>query len=171
MVRRQVTMFLPGPVAERIDEVRTRFDPETARRIAPHITVVHDADSAKLDELRSQLELVASARPPLSLRLTEARCWGTPEAGIYLATENGPGAIETIRRALGVVDARGAEYVPHVTLTHPRTVPAPRAREAWNALRGWTVDEIVNIDRVAIVELDGSEWRTRATVAMRGPLT
>ncbi len=169
-MRRQVTIFLPEPVAERIDEIRTRFDPDTARRIAPHITVVHDADSAELGELRSQLELVGSSRPPLSLRLTGVRCWGSPIAGIYLATEAAHGVIETIRRALGVVDAPGVEYVPHVTLTHPRTVPAPRAREAWDAIRGWTVDEIVHIDRLAIVELDGSEWRTRATVALVGPV-
>ncbi len=162
-------MFLPDPVAERIDEIRARFDPETARHIRPHITVVHDAGSAKLGGLRSQLELVASARPPVSLRLTGARCWGAPEAGIYLATEDGQGAIEAIRRALGVIDAPGFEYVPHVTLTHPRTVSAPRARAAWDAIRGWTVDEIVNIDRLAIIELDGSEWRTRATVTMDGP--
>jgi 8-oxo-dGTP pyrophosphatase MutT (NUDIX family)/2'-5' RNA ligase len=168
-------MFLPGPVAERVDEIRTRFDPETARHIRPHITVVHDAGEALLGELRSQLELVASACPPLSLRLTTARCWGAPEAGIYLAIEDGQEAIEAIRRALGVIDAPGFAYVPHVTLTHARTVPAPRAREAWDAIRGWTVDESVIIDRLAIVELDGFEWRTRATArmgrALEGPAT
>ena len=70
VVRRQVTMFLPRPLAERVDEIRTRFDPETARHIRPHITVVHDAGEALLGGLRTQLELVASARPPLSVRLT-----------------------------------------------------------------------------------------------------
>ncbi|MDQ1456465.1 MAG: hypothetical protein QOH28_2085 [Actinomycetota bacterium] len=159
-------MFLPRPLAERVDGIRTRFDPETARHIRPHITVVHDAGEALLGGLRSQLEFVASTRPPLSLRLTTARCWGAPEAGIYLAIEDGQGAIGAIRRALGVIDAPEFEYVPHVTLTHARTVSAPQAREAWDAIRGWTVDETVSIDRLAIVELDGSEWRTRATVAM-----
>jgi 8-oxo-dGTP pyrophosphatase MutT (NUDIX family) len=104
---------------------------------------------------------VASQFPPVTLHLAEARRWGGAEVGIYLAVDDRAGVIEAVRRLLGVADAPGVEFVPHVTLVHPRWVSANAARDAWTEIAGWTVDADVTIADLAIIESEG--WRTVAT--------
>jgi 2'-5' RNA ligase len=159
-----VTVFLPSPLSERVDEVRTRWDPEMSRRIRPHITVVHDA--AECDDLRARLDVVEATCSSFALRFTDARCWGTPQQGIYLAVEDVQRGIETIRRSLGVTDPPAMRYRPHVTLTHERTLTTKEAHDAWAQVSGWTVDEVVTINSLAVIELDGSQWREVTTVEL-----
>ncbi|MDQ1477096.1 MAG: hypothetical protein QOE62_2325 [Actinomycetota bacterium] len=172
MVRRQVTIFLPDVVAARVDDLRARFDPEMARRIPPHITVVHDVvlsgaalgeTDLSFAELRSRVGRVAAEFPPFTLYLADVRHWGSAEAGIYLAVDDRESVVDAIRRSLRVVDEPEIEFVPHVTLVHPRSVSADAARDAWTAIAGSAVDADVTITSIAIIETDGSEWRTVAT--------
>jgi 8-oxo-dGTP pyrophosphatase MutT (NUDIX family)/2'-5' RNA ligase len=169
MGRRQVTIFLPPVAAAHVDEVRVRFDPEMTRRIRPHITVVHDTADLAPAELRERVGRVAAEFGPFSLHLGAARHWGSAEAGIYLAVDDAAGILGALRRALGASDDPAREFVPHVTLVHPRSIAPPAARAAWTAIAGWTVDTDVTIDSIAIIEStgsvggEGSEWRTAVT--------
>lgn len=162
-MRRQVTAFLPSLIGEQVDEIRVRWDPEMAHRIAAHITLVHDP----LDEdvIRSGLDLVA-AGPQLVVQLTDARCWGAPERGIYLGVEDSRGDIDRIRQSLRVVDPPGIRYVPHVTLVHSRTVTASRSQEAWGRLAGLAIDATVVLDSVSVIELGGSKWQVVTRVSL-----
>jgi 8-oxo-dGTP pyrophosphatase MutT (NUDIX family)/2'-5' RNA ligase len=175
MVRRQVTIFLPRAVSARIDEIRSRFDPETASRIRPHITVVHDAGALSagdrpLAELGARVGRMASATAPFTLHLGKAGQWGSAEAGIYLAVDDRDGMIDAIRRRLGVVGEAGGAFIPHVTLVHPRSVSARAARDAWAEISSDmdAVDIDVTIESIAIVESAGDGWRTVATFPL-GP--
>jgi len=58
-------------------------------------------------------------------------------------------------------------YVPHVTLTHPRTTSPEVAVAAWDELCGWTLDAVVSIDEVDVIEYDGLAWRTVHQVSLR----
>jgi 2'-5' RNA ligase len=129
-----------------------------ARRIDAHVTVVHavadiDAFSARLDDLAPRLR-------PLVLWLAGGRCWGEPAQGVYLGVDDPEGAFAELRAALGVPTAAAVAYEPHVTLAHPRTVPAPVAIDAWAALQDWTLDERVTLDRLSLIALEGEHWRT-----------
>jgi 2'-5' RNA ligase len=150
-VRRQITAFLPAPIGARVDEVRMRWDPEMARRIAAHITLVHDADDDRF--VPPAVERVVDGQV-LRVRLTAARCWETPAGGIYLGVDDGHGDIARIRRLLDVDESASVRYVPHVTLLHPRTVEPARLEAAWAALAGWSVDAPVVVDRIAAIEFD-----------------
>jgi 8-oxo-dGTP pyrophosphatase MutT (NUDIX family) len=167
---RQLTVFLPDPVGGRIDEQRTRFDPESARRIASHITLVHDARSiaAATDALYAAVELAASTTSPFVVRLTGTRNWGTPGAGIYVAVDDIERGIERLHHALHIVEPSGVDYVPHVTLVHPKTVPGTAADAAWDVLSTWSVDTGVTIDTLAVIELAGDRWHTVASVPLTG---
>lgn len=134
-----------------------------ARRIAPHITVVHDFRRSE-----RELATAAASLPPLAVRVTGAQCWaGRPEDGIYLGVEDAGGHIAALRGALGVVDPPGVVYVPHVTLVHPRTA-ADSATSAWVSLREWRPDAVVTIEQVALLELIGDVWSVAATASLLG---
>ena len=135
-----------------------------ARRIAAHITIAYEA--ADDPSLQVVLDRVA-ANAALIVRLTRVECWGSPERGIYLGVNDAEGSIARIRRVLHAAD--GAEaYIPHVTLVHPRSVPPPRAREAWHQLADRVIDAEVLIDRLVVIESRGSQWQTVATVSLPG---
>ncbi len=155
MARRQLTAFLPAPFGEQVDKIRTRWDPEMARRIAAHVTVIHDLDGDAA--YRSGLDLAAS-RPELTVRLTHAQCWGSPEAGIYLGVEDTHGDLARIGRELMVTEAPDISYEPHVTLVHPRTTMATGSQEAWGHLASWSIDETVALRDVSVIELQGPKW-------------
>ena len=150
-MRRQVTAFVPAPIGAQIDEIRMRWDPELARRIAAHITLVHDADD---DRFRSSAidRLVDGRR--LRVRLTGARYWDTPAGGIYLGVDDEQGDIQRIRELLDVEESASVPYVPHVTLLHPRTVEPARLEAAWAELASYSVNVTVVIDKVSVIEFE-----------------
>ncbi len=96
---------------------------------------------------------------PLVVRLTDVQCWGTAEDGIFVGVLDIRGDVARVRELLGVVEPPNGTYVPHVTVVHPRTVPAVTLRAAWDALSGWTLDADVVLDRVSVVELVDAGWR------------
>jgi 2'-5' RNA ligase len=165
VVRRQVVAFLPTPVGKRIDEIRARWDPTMAQRIAAHITLVHDAPDD--NSLRSCLDVVATG-PQLLVQLTAARCWGAPEHGIYLGVEDTRGDINRIRKSLRVIDPAGVRYEPHVTLVHSRAAAPASLAEAWSRLADWTLETAVAIDSLCVIELHATKWAVVTRVAFSG---
>ncbi|MCU1426228.1 MAG: 2-5 ligase superfamily [Actinomycetia bacterium] len=137
-------------------------------RIRPHVTLVHDVTN--IDVRSASLENVAAQRPAVALQLLNARTWGPPGYGIYLAVSDIRRDIENLRRSLSVAHSDHAQFVPHVTLSHPRTVPHTRALEAWSELATWSIDETVTVDAISLIESesDGGVWRTVITMPLRG---
>ena len=136
-----------------------------AQRIAAHITLVHDAPDD--DALRSGLDVVATG-PQLLVQLTEARCWGAPENGIYLGVEDSRGDINRIRKSLRVIDPAGVWYEPHVTLVHPRTTAPASLAAAWSRLAHWTLRATVAIDSLCVIEVHDAKWDVVTRVPFTG---
>lgn len=166
-VRRQVTVFVDGPVGEGIARLRRRWDPVMADRIGPHVTVVYDVD----DDLVERLNTVASATPPFTLGLEHPRCWDVPVGGVYFPVVDEVGALDGLRARLGATSPVGVTYRAHVTIMHPRTTPADRALAAWAELADcpapgrWMVRELCVVafvdERWEIVQRASLEARLR----------
>ncbi len=133
-------------------------------RIGAHFTVCHvvpggDDWEARVDSLQ--------ASGPLQVRIGGVRNWGAPAGGIYLSVDDFAETVDGARRRLSVEEPPGVVFVPHVTLTHPRTTSPDVAAAAWDELDGWTLDEFVSIDAVDVIEYDGLAWRTVRQVSLR----
>jgi hypothetical protein len=169
--RHQVTAFLPEPVAGLVDEVRSVWDPELARRIAAHVTLVHDASPLALtiERLRRAAVDVAAFR----LELGAATRWEADESGIYLDVRDLDGGIRSLREHVMLPPLRepaGIEYEPHVTIVHPRTVAPARRREAWDRLRTWHLTRVVVIETVNVIIETPTGWDVVETFELRrGP--
>jgi 2'-5' RNA ligase len=160
---RQLTAFLPPPIRSQVEFIRQRWDPEMAKRIGAHFTVSHVVPGG--DDWENGVDALQMALP-LRVRIGGARNWGEPSGGIYLSVDDFDETVRTARRTLFVVEPPGVAYVPHVTLTHPRTTPPEIAEAAWAELDGWTVNEFVSIEALDVIEYDGLAWRTARRVAL-----
>ena len=160
----QLTAFLPPPLRSQLEIVRRRWDPEMAERIGPHFTVCHVVPGG--DDWENRVDSL-HASGPLRVRIGGVRNWGAPTGGIYLNVDDFDETVSLARRRLSVEEAPGVEYLPHVTLTHPRTTSPDMAVAAWDELDGWTLNEFVSIDAVDVIEYDGLAWRTIRQVSLR----
>jgi hypothetical protein len=166
--RHQVTIFLPEPVAGFVDEVRSTWDPEMARGIAAHVTLVHDASPPALmiERLRRAAVDVAAFR----LELGAAARWEADEGGIYLEVRDVDGGIRTLRECVMLPplgEPAVTEYEPHVTIVHPRTVAPARRRAAWDRLRAWHLERVVVIDAVTVIVETPTGWDAVATIYLK----
>jgi 2'-5' RNA ligase len=147
-----------------VELVRQRWDPVMAERIGAHFTVCHVVPGG--DDWDNRVDALEGSGP-LRVRIGGVRRWGDPSGGIYLTVDDVDETVRVARRVLSVAESPGVVYVPHVTLTHPRTTPLDAAVAAWDELAGWTVDEFVSIDAVDVIEDDGLGWRTVRRVRLR----
>ena len=167
MLRRAVVVPVSSPAAGLVDEIRERFDPVMAARIDPHITIVHEV----IHHGRA-LELVSSVaeRPAFTVQLTRAALWGPARYGIFLDVDDPGGALDSLYTALREVETPGwarAEYRPHVTLVHGRTVTEAGAELAWSALDGFVAGWQVDIAALDVIELVEPRWELVRRVALR----
>src|SRR5215218_3434697 len=153
--RRAVVLFLRGPVAERVDAIRRRWDPVMTGRIDAHVTLVHQAtDHAAVEQRVAEL---AATTPPFDVTLTGTACWSTANYGVYLEVDDPTGTVGALHRALADLEAPAWSRVafrPHVTLVHGRTVDPALAGSAWTALcdqrAGWSAP----LTAMEVIELD-----------------
>ncbi len=165
--RHQATLFLPEPAATLVDEVRSTWDPETARRIAAHVTLVHDASPLELtiERLRGAAAETAAFR----LALGAAARWESGEGGIYLEVRDVDDGVRALREHVmlpPISDPDGTEYEPHVTIVHPRTVAPAGRRAAWDRLRAWHLTRVVVIDAVTVIVETPTGWDTVDTIRL-----
>lgn len=158
--RRQVTWFLPEPVASIVDQVRADVDPVMHALIRPHVTVVHEAED--VDPL--ELEGLVAGVEAFPVHLGRARRWEPVSHALYLDVTGGSGGLAAVRRALGADPA--GEFTPHVTLAHPWTVTPDDASQAWPGLSGWAVDREAIVDRLHLIEGGAAGWRSIAEAAL-----
>jgi 2'-5' RNA ligase len=161
--RVQATIFLPPGVAEWVDEARRRWDPSSARRIAPHVTVLHHAESAPA--LEARLAQIAPALAPFRLRLGRVARWPEPDHGVYVTVDDIDHGLARLRNLLVTAAGRPARdgYTPHVTLAHARTVHRVEVDRAWSALRNLPIEETITVDAASVIESTLTAWLTIAT--------
>jgi 2'-5' RNA ligase len=131
LVRHHAAVFLDPRQTRPVEELRSRWDPVMASRIAAHVTLVYPEevpDSASLEHLAAA---AAASTAPFTISLGPAFFTGSPAAGVLLRVrdpDNGIGAF----RAQVVSPGRGVDFPPHVTIVHPRT--SGLGQQAWQQL-------------------------------------
>ena len=168
VLRRAIVLFVPPPVAARVDEIRRRWDPVMTARIDAHITLVHD-----VVDLERARDLVAEAAcsAPFTVRLTHADRWGRSSNGIYLHVDDPAGGVAALQAQLADLEQPAWSRVPfraHATLIHGRTVTPDDAAAAWAALEGFHADWDVDIGAIDTIELAEPRWRTVERVELVG---
>jgi 2'-5' RNA ligase len=115
--RVQLTLFVAGTAAERIEEVRQSLDPVQLNLIAAHVTLCRENELEGLSVPTLKQRLSMPEARPLTLTFGAAESFGTH--GILLACVSGEENFQALRRlVLGSAAVR--RQSPHITLAHPR---------------------------------------------------
>jgi 2'-5' RNA ligase len=160
MIRRQLTMFVPEPVASAIESVRRVLDPIQSSLIAAHVTLCREDELLNLNAIRRRLQ--QSMPAAITLR------FGAPQVfmghGILLECAAGLDAFRALRMQVLESDAV-RDQAPHITLAHPRNPQAPRS--SLQAATELSAGLEIIFGEVALIEQHGKE---RWTVLDRYPL-
>lgn len=162
-LRRQLTLFVPAPARELLEDLRRELDPAQHARIAAHVTLCREDEFSAADVARGG-ERAATA-PPLTL------AFGAPERfdghGVLLRCRDGADAFAALRRAmLARDDVR--PHGAHVTLAHPRNPRAPGNTDAALA-RAPTAFACTFAAIDLIEQVDDGPWRVLAHWPLAAP--
>ncbi|QSQ23234.1 2'-5' RNA ligase family protein [Pyxidicoccus parkwayensis] len=160
--RRQLTLFVPGPLAEEIEAVRHVVDPVQKRLIPAHVTLCREDELGGRSEGELDALLVAPHLKPVTLR------FGEPEAfyehGIVMYCIEGLEDFQALRQS--ILGAHGLKvHRPHLTLAHPRNPRAPgNALERAAGLR--SLPPITFKTLCLIEQTAGSPWQVLRSVEL-----
>jgi 8-oxo-dGTP diphosphatase len=147
-------LFLAGPLADRIEALRSQWDPAMAWQVDAHVTVAYPGDVEGLDELIRRSRRAAIQVGPVHLQLAGFELHGGPDDGLFVGTVDVNGDWARLRR---VITGDSAPTWPHVTVVHPRTTN--RSAQAWNALRSTPLEGELTVGEVSITAFDSRRWR------------
>jgi 2'-5' RNA ligase len=164
LTRHHATVFLDHECSGPVEELRSRWDPQTASRIAAHITLLYPEEIPDPAEMEQLAEAAAASTPPFNITLGPVFFVGSPADGVFFHVDDSDGGIRSFR-AKAVPPARAIEFPPHVTIVHPRT--SRLGQQAWQVLADVRLDMQATITEVAITASDGGRWHT----VLRLPLT
>ena len=120
--RLQLTLFLAGPGAERVEAVRRTLDPVQLSLIPAHVTLCREDELEGLGPALLRQRLAASGIRPLTLVFGSAQEFSTH--GVLLPCISGEEEFRALREVV-----LGSETIrlqqPHITLAHPRNPKAP----------------------------------------------
>ncbi|MDB4906593.1 MAG: hypothetical protein JWO05_1377 [Gemmatimonadetes bacterium] len=168
---------LPSPLRDRVHAVQERYDPRMARGLPPHVTIAGSSGMGPIssrsseEELRSALEPITNATPPLVLRFgPPMRFMQTNVVSLPLDPHGPLRALHEAIRASGLrFEPPRFAFTPHCTLSfYPELTPA-RAQELLSYRFGepFTIDrihvdlttELMEVSRVMTLSLSGA-WPT-----------
>jgi 2'-5' RNA ligase len=119
-----VGAFLTGDLADRIQALRQRHDPKTARITAPHVTLAgtYSRDGSATPENESdsiaRLQAVQDQLFPFKLELGGVRSFLPATPVIYLHAAPNAGLLAVRRTLLAALGQdKHCHFVPHLTLT------------------------------------------------------
>jgi len=168
-----VTPLQPS-LAALVGEVQARFDPKLARLMPPHITIIGSsgagpiAPATPVEELQSLLEPIASATPPLTLRIGHTVRFMQTDIIVLELNPHGPlrELHERIKNS-GVMYARPRfAFTPHITLSFYRQLDAAERR----ALLSFRVDQPVEVTEIECsLSNDPQPARHLLTLPLTGP--
>lgn len=113
-MRRQITLFVPSPLAPRINALRRRFNPVQASLIAAHVTLCRDDEVQHWGRIQSHVQQLSGHSVELQ--------FGSPMKegnGVYLSAIEGVDAFHQLRQVV-LEDTDCRIQTPHITLVHPR---------------------------------------------------
>lgn len=113
-----------------------------------------------IDEMAdlARLDTVASATPPLRLRVSRSARWIAPDPGIFIVVDDPQGDLRRFREA--VLGSERVTYRPHITLLHRDSVwSESQAGEAWAALGDLLFDTDLIVSELVVYDQSDGEWR------------
>ena len=120
--RVQLTLFLSGSAAERIEAVRRVLDPVQFKLIPAHVTLCREDELEGLSPALLQQRLKSSGIGPLTLGFGFAEEFNTH--GVLVPCISGEEKFRALREAVLGTSAIRLQQ-PHITLAHPRNPKAP----------------------------------------------
>lgn len=150
-LRRQLTLFVPAPARELLEDLRRELDPAQHARIAAHVTLCREDELEPWDAVRSRL----AALGPVEVELRFGAPVQRPDDCVLLPVVGDTAAFDDLRRRILGEGCR--TQTPHVTIRHPRhAYRDPVDLEALVRESLPTNVRFTGID--AIEQIDGSVW-------------
>ncbi len=165
LTRHHATAFLDLPASHPLEELRRTWDPEMARQIAAHITLIYPGEIADPAHLTVQAARAAARTAPSTISIGPPFHSGSPAEGVFLHISD-PGDRIARFRAIAMPAAHPTGFPPHVTIVHPRT--SSRGMQAWAELASVHLDARITITQIAITAYDGDRWPTLQTIPLTG---
>jgi len=171
--------FLSGDLAERIQAIRVRLDPKSAKNTMPHVTLAGTYTRIGLPTPGSEAEAISrlctlhNSVEPFDLVLSGVRTFPPAEQPvIYLHVESTPGLLAARQVIMDQIGPdKHKRFIPHLTLG--TRLQGESARRALNTLK--TSDLATHRFATAISELRlmqrgpvDSSWRCIATFSLTG---
>jgi len=144
---------LSGPVAERIREIQSRFDPRMANELPPHLTLSGSSGMGPIpadtptETIRALLEPIASETAPITVYFQPPMKFMQKDVVVLAVDPHGPiRALHERIKTSGIPYAKPRfAFTPHCTLSfYPQL-----SREKLRDLLAIRIDEPVVIDRIA----------------------
>jgi len=155
LTRHHVTAFVDPAVSEPVEELRRRWDPQMARQIAAHVTVVYPEEIPGPARLEKQAAAAASTTAPFYLETGPAFYDRSPSGGVFLQVHDLDGGLRAFRAAV-VPAGSTISFPPHITIVHPRT--SGLVEQAWDELAACPLSIRFMVTCVAITAFDGDRW-------------
>ena len=150
---------LEAPLRDEILEIQRRFDPKLVKMLPPHVTITGSSGmgpmpaTTPVTELRSALERVATATPPMTLALKRPHRF--MQSQVVVLPLDPHGRIRELHDRLLTSGLRHESprftFTPHVTLNLFRQLPEEELRE----LLRIRVDTPVRLERIAAYKTTG----------------
>jgi hypothetical protein len=154
-VRRQLSLFVPAPIAAALDATRVILDPIQHGLIPAHVTACRDEEMQAL--LARELEGAIDAASHGPITLVFGRAVPFDDHGILLPCIAGQEAFAAFRgRLLGTPQPR--REAPHITLAHPRN-PKSTGNDLAVALKLPAQIEITFPEASLIEQRQGESWQ------------
>jgi hypothetical protein len=166
LTRHHATAFLDHPDGRVFEDLRRTWDPDMARQIAAHITLIYPEEISDPEELAARAERAAARTAPFRIVIGSPFHSGSPADGVFLRVSDVDHGIRRFRAA-AVPDGQAVDFPAHTTIAHPRT--SRRGEQAWAELGGLHLDIRFTISQVAITAYDGDRWPSVATFPLTGP--
>lgn len=163
-----LTLALDAASQAHFDALRKQHFPPTINYLAAHLTLFHHLPGAELAAVRTQLQAVAQATPPLPLRVAGLRSLGR---GVAFTLEN-PDLLALHRRlqadfANDLTPQDRQKLQPHITIQNK--VDPTAARQLLAALQAGFEPFAATGTGLHLWAYRGGPWESLATFPFSGP--
>ena len=120
--------------------------------VESHVTVIDDLVEVE------RIIAVASATPPLRLRVSRSARWIAPDPGLFLVVDDPQSDLRRFREAL--LGPESATYRAHVTLLHRDSINSQeQLDEAWASLGDIDLAQDFIVEELIVHDLADGVWR------------
>ena len=120
--------------------------------VESHVTVIDDLVDVE------RIIAVASATPPLRLRVSRSARWIAPDPGLFLVVDDPQSDLRRFREAL--LGPESATYRAHVTLLHRDSINSQeQLDEAWGSLGDIDLAQDFIVEELIVHDFADGVWR------------